>query len=42
MMKAQLQVWRRHAALSALGPFDKANRSVIKVFVKARIEKLLR
>jgi hypothetical protein len=41
MMKAQSQVWSRNAALSALGPFDQANCILVKVFIKARIEKLL-
>jgi hypothetical protein len=41
MMKAQPQVWRRKAALSAVRPFDQADRSIVKVFIKARIEKLL-
>ncbi len=41
MMKAQLQVWRRNAASSMFRPFDQADCSVIKVFAKARIEKLL-
>jgi len=41
MMKAQPQVWRRNAALSALRPFDQADCIIIKVFIKARIEKLL-
>ena len=41
MMKAQPQVWRRNAAISTLRPFDQTDRSVIKVFVKAGIEKLL-
>ena len=41
MTKAKPQVGRRNAALSALRPFDQADRSIIKVFIKARIEKLL-
>ncbi len=41
MMKAQPQVWRRNAALSALRPFDQTDCSIVKVFAKARIEKLL-
>jgi len=41
MMKAQPQVWRRNAALSALRPFDQADCILVKVFIKARIEKLL-
>ncbi len=41
MMKAQPQVCRRNAALSALRPFDQTDRSVVKIFIQARIEKLL-
>ena len=41
MMKAQPQVWRRNAAISTFRPFDQTDCSVIKVFVKAGIEKLL-
>jgi hypothetical protein len=42
MMNTQPQVWRRNAASSPFRPFDQTDRSVIKVFIKARIEKLLR
>ena len=42
MMKTQPQVWRRYAAFSPFRPFDQTDRSVIKIFIKARIEKLLR
>jgi hypothetical protein len=42
MMKAQPQVWRRNAALSTLRPLDQTDRSIVKVFVKARIGELLR
>ena len=41
MMKAQPQVWRGNAALSALRPFDQADCTIVEVFIKARIEKLL-
>ena len=42
MMKAQPQVWRRNAALSTLRPLDQTDSILVKVFIKARIEKLLR
>jgi len=41
MMKAQPQVWRRHAACSALRPLDQADCIFVKVFRKARIIELL-
>ena len=41
MLKTQPQVGRGHAALSALRPFDQADRVVVEVFIEARIEKLL-
>ena len=41
MMKAQPQVWRRNAASSTFRPLDQTDRSIVKVFIKARIEKLL-
>jgi len=42
MMKTQPQVWRRKAASSPFRPFDQTDRSIVKVFINARIEKLLR
>lgn len=41
MFKTQPQVGRGHAAARALRPFDQADCIIIKVFIKARIEKLL-
>ncbi len=42
MMKAEPQVRWRNAAFSALRPFDQTDCIFIEVFIKARIEKLLR
>lgn len=41
MLKAQPQVRRWNAAIRMLWPFDQTDCSVVKVFAKARIEKLL-
>ena len=41
MMNAQPQVWRRKAAFSPVRPLNQADRILIKVFTKTRIEKLL-
>jgi len=41
-MKVHAQVRLREAALGALRPFDKANCSFIKVFVKTRLKELFR
>jgi len=40
-MEDEAQVWRRNAALSALRPFDQANRIIAKILIHPRIEKFL-
>ena len=42
MLETQPQVGRGHVASRPLRPFDQADCVVVEVFIKARIEKLLR